>query len=45
MNVPVTPVDANDPVPPDEQPEDVETGAWQDDKPAEPVDEPLPERL
>lgn len=38
---PVTPTDQDDPLPPEEDGTDL--GAWMDERPPEPVYEPLPE--
>lgn len=43
MTDPMTPTDADDPLPQDEEDEEVGLGAWQGERPEEPVDSPEPE--
>ncbi len=43
MSHPVTPTDANDPLAAEE--DEVDTGAWMDERPDEPDYEPVPESV
>lgn len=43
MTDPVTTVDQDDPLPVDEEAEEVESGAFMGDRPAEPTEDPDPE--